>query len=196
MSAKKYFITEDELRVIGYHYDGSEIKLNKIMRILNASGPKYPRCYIRRIASEHGWARPKIADWSQAEEEYLSKNYPRKGWVAIQNCLKRINGGIHRTPCAIVLKAKRLHINKRSDGLTMRMMEDLLGVDHHKIERWMHLGFLAAKRKGTNRTEVQGGDMWHFEPRIIREFVITHPEEIDVRRVEPINFIYLLADLM
>jgi hypothetical protein len=196
MSVKKYFLTDGELRVIGDHYDGSNARLNKIMRSLNAGGSKYPRWYIRRIASEHGWSRTKIADWSPEEEEYLFENYPRKGWVALQNGLKRINGGIHRTPCAIILKKKRLHITKRSDGLTMRMMEDLFGVDHRRIERWMNLGMLTAKRKGTDRTEIQGGDMWHFEPRILRAFVINHPEEVDLRRVEPLHFIQLLAGLL
>jgi hypothetical protein len=196
LSTRKYFLSEDEVRVIGDHYDGTNGQLNKIMRIINAGGPKYPRWYIRRIASEKGWSRTKIADWTAEEEEWLAENYPRKGYVALQNGLKRINGGILRTPCAIILKKKRLGINKRSDGLTMRMMEDLFGVDHHRVERWMNLGMLTAKRKGTDRTEANGGDMWHFEPKILRAFVINHPEEVDLRRVEPLNFINLLAGLM
>ncbi len=196
MSARKYFPTEDELRVIRDYYDGSTVKIGKIMRILNASGLKYPRWVIRRIAQENGWARAKTPDSNTAEEEWLCENYPRKGWVALQNGLKKLNGGVMRSRTAIIMKKKRLHINKRSGGLTMRMMEDLLGCDHHKIERWMALGILKAKRKGTDRTDVQGGDMWHFEPRRIREFVINNPEEIDIRRVEPMNFIHLIAGLM
>ncbi len=193
---KKYFLTADELAVIRDHYDGSTFKINKILRILNAGGPKYPRWHIRLIAAKNGWARTKLPDWSQKEEDWLIENYPRKGIVALQNGLRRINGGVYRSPCAIVLKKKRLHINKRSDGLTMRMMEDLLGCDHHKVERWMALGLLEAKRKGTARLPIQGGDMWHFEPRNVREFVINNPDEIDIRKVEPMSFIHLVAGLM
>lgn len=196
MGAKKYFPTEDELGAIQKYYDGTPLKLNKIMRILNAGGNKYPRWYVQRVASERGLSRTKSANWTKQEEEYLMENYPSKGWVVIQNGLKRINGGVHRTPCAILLKKKRLHINKRSDGLTMRMMEDLFGIDHHRVERWMNLGYLNAKRKGTDRTEAQGGDMWHFDIKTVRDFVISYPEEIDIRRVEPLNFIHLLAGLM
>ena len=196
MSKKKYFLTEDELGVIGEHYDGSTYKINKIMRILNAAGPKYPRWHIRHIAQSNGWARTKEPNWLPAEEEWLAQNYPRKGMVAIQKGLRRINGGTLRTPTAITLKKKRLHINKRSDGLTMRMMEDLLGADHHKIARWMTLGLLKAKRKGTERKETQGGDMWHFEILKVRKFIISNPTEIDIRRVEPVSFIHLVSGMM
>ena len=196
MARKKYYLTEDELRIVRDHYDGSTLKINKILRILNAGGPKYSRWYIRRVAANNGWARKKERYWTAKEEEWLSERYPKKGMVALQNGLKKINGGFLRTRTAIVLKIKRLHINKRSNGLTMRMMEDLLGCDHHKIERWMALGLLEAKRKGTDRKETQGGDMWHFEPKRIREFVINHPDQIDIRRVEPISFIHLVAGMM
>jgi len=196
MSKKKYFPTPNEIEIIQAHYDGRTINLNRIMRILKANGSKYPRQYVRRIASENGWAKPKITDWSPREEEYLMEKYPAKGFVAIQNGLRRINGGVTRTRTAIVVKVKRLHINKRNGGLTMRMMEALLGVDHHKIERWLASGLISAKRKGTDRLPVQGGDMWHFEIKKIRDFIINHPEEIDVRRVEPVNFIHLVAGKM
>lgn len=193
MASKKYFLSEVELSIIREHYDGSTLAINKIMRLMNS---KYPRWYIRRIAAENGWAKAKKTAWDPCEEEWLSEKFPIKGFVAIQNGLKKINGGILRSRPAIVLKAKRLHISKHSDGFTMRMMEDLLGVDHRKIKRWVHLGYLKGSRKGTDRTEAQGGDMWHFKASSIRDFIITYPEEIDIRRVESFNFINLVANLM
>jgi hypothetical protein len=143
-----------------------------------------------------GLARTKEPDWSETEIEYLHKNYPHKGYIALRNAFKKINGGINRTRTAVVLKAKREMINKRSNGLTMRMMEILLGADHHKIEKWISLGLLQGKRKGTDRLPIQGGDMWHFEPKEVREFVINNPLEIDIRRVEKMNFIHLVAGMM
>jgi hypothetical protein len=193
MSAKKYFYTPEEMQVIKDYYDGSTLNINKIMRLL---GRKYPRWYIRRKAAEIGLAKPKAAFWSEREEEWLHENFPRKGFRAIQAGLFRINGGITRSPCAILLKAKRLHINKRSNGLTLRMMEGLLGQDHKKIYTWIKRGLLKADRKDTARTEIQGGDMWHFEPKKVRKFIIANPEEIDLRRVEPVSFIHLVAGMM
>jgi hypothetical protein len=194
LSKKKYFLTEEELKIIRDIYDGHTIKTNKIMRLL---GHKYPRWYIKRKAQEMGLARCfKMPNWSPAEVEYLHENFPKKGFVAIQNGLKRINGGLLRSVTAIVLKKRRIGINKRSDGFTMRMVEDLLGADHHKIEKWVHLGWLEDGRKGTNRTSVQGGDMHHFEAKNLRNFVINYPEEIDTRRVEGMSFIHLVAGLL
>jgi len=191
MNKKKYFPTEEELKIIRDNYDGTTIKTNKIVRLL---GPKYPRWYVKRKAQEMGLARCfKMPNWSEKEVEYLHENFPKKGFVAIQNGLKQINGGSIRSVTAIILKKRRLGINKRSDGFTMRMVEDLLGADHHKIEKWIRFGWLQDGRKGTERIKVQGGDMHHFESKNLRDFVINHPFEIDVRRVEPFYFIQLLS---
>lgn len=195
MSNKKYFLNGDEISLILNHYDGTTIKTDKIMQLL---GAKYPRWYVKRKAQEMGLARcHKQPDWNEREVEYLHKNYPRKGFIALQNGLKKINGGILRSVTGIVMKKKRLNISKRSDGFTMRMLEDLFGQDHHTIEKWIELGWLKnGKRKGTGRTERQGGDMHHFEAKDLREFVVTYPDEIDLRRVEPMTFIHLVAGLL
>jgi len=191
MDKKKYFLTDEEIRIIRDIYDGTTVKTNKIMR---AFGHKYPRWYIKRKAQEMGLARcHKQPDWSEKEVEYLHKHFPSKGFVTIQNGLKRINGGVLRSITGIVLKKRRLHINKRSDGFTMRMVEDLLGADHHKIEKWVHFGWLKDGHKGTERTNIQGGDMHHFEAKNLKDFVINHPFEIDIRRVESFSFIQLLS---
>lgn len=194
MSKRIYFLTPDEIRIIQDNYDGTSIRINKILRLI---GPKYPRWYIRRKANEMGLSQcKKNPDWSEREIEFLHNKYPRKGWTALIKGLQRINGGIFRSPTAIQLKAKREHINKRSDGFTMRMLEELLGKDHHRIQTWIERGWLISSRKGTRRTEVQGGDMHHFEAKDLRAFVIAHPDEIDLRKVEPLSFIQLVAGLL
>ena len=193
MAARKYNLTEEEKKIIGDLYDGTTVRIDRIMQLMD---DKYPRWYIRMMANEMGLARPKPGDWSDREVEALHQYYPRLSFARVAKKLKGINGGIWRSPTAIRLKAKRQHINKRSDGFTMRMVEDLLGADHHKIEKWIDRGWLKNGRKGTNRTEAQGGDMRHFESDDLREFVINHTGEIDLRRVKPMSFIQLVAGLM
>lgn len=196
MSKRKYFLSEDEIQLIRRYYDGKTISTNKIVRLLDH---RYPRWYVKRKAREWGLAKCfMMPDWSEKEVEYLHAHFPRKGFVAIQNGLKRINGGILRSVTAITLKKRREHINKRSDGFTMRMVEDLLGTNHHKIEKWVRMGWLKDARKGTLRTSIQGGDMHHFEAKNLRSFVIEHPEEIDLRKIEGMNFyfIQLIAGLL
>jgi hypothetical protein len=141
----------------------------KIVRLL---GHRYPRWYVKRKAQEMGLARcHKQPDWSEKEVEYLHKHFPSKGFIAIQKGLKRINGGVLRSITGIVLKKRREGINKRSDGFTMRMVEDLLGADHHKIEKWVHFGWLQDGRKGTERTEAQGGGTCTILNRRISEIL-------------------------
>lgn len=193
MSRRKYFLSPEEIQVIQRYYDGTTDRIDQIVRTL---GEKYPRWHIRKIAAGMGLARCKEPHWTEREMEYLHENYPKHGYVALRNGLRRINGGVTRSRTAIVLKAKRIRINKRSDGFTMRMVEDMLGADHHKIEKWVERGWLRDGRKGTERTAAQGGDMRHFEAKDLREFVIRHWEEIDLRRVERFNFIYLVAGLL
>ncbi|MBW2599984.1 MAG: hypothetical protein JRC60_07925 [Deltaproteobacteria bacterium] len=188
---RKYFPIESELQIIRDLYDGTTVKTNIIMMRL---GRKYPRWHVKRLAQSMGLARlSKMPNWSEKEEQYLEDNYHHKGYVSIRNGLMRINGGVSRSLTAMKLKAKRLQINKGSEGYTLRGVEALLGIDHHKIERWIDARWLAGKRRGTLRKKSQGGDMWFFHPEDLRTFIINHPDEIDLRRVAKQEFIALLA---
>jgi len=192
MAKRKYFPTENELQTIRDLYDGTTVKINIIMMRL---GRKYPRWHIRKLAQEMGLAKSsKMPNWSPEEEEYLEDKYHRWGYVALRNGLMRINGGVSRSRTAIKLKAKRLQVTKGAEGFVMIGIQALLGCDHHKIHRWIDHGWLAAKRRGTERKKSQGGDMWYFRPEDLRTFIINHPDEIDLRRVAKHEFITLLAD--
>ncbi len=194
MAKKKYFPTDEELAIIRDNYDGSSLKLNKIMRLL---ARKYPRWYVRRVAAGMGLAQIKEPDWTAAEESYVADHYPRMGLKALRAGLIR-NCGFPRSTTAIQLKIKRLGIIAADvdDGFTLRGLCNLLWggqEQHHIIERWMANGWLRGKRRGTLRKTCQGGDMWFFAPEWVRAFIIAHPEEIDLRLVDKVAFIRLVA---
>lgn len=193
MYRKKYFPTEAELAIIRENYDGSSLRLNKIMRLL---GRKYPRWYVRRKARDMGLARVKEPDWTEAEESYVHDKYPRMGLKKLRTGLIR-NCGFPRSTTAIRLKIKRLGIVAAGgEGFTKRGLQNLLWAgqeNHHIITRWVSNGWLKAMRRGTLRKAVQGGDTWYFSPEWVRAFIIAHPEEIDLRLVDPIAFIRLVA---
>jgi hypothetical protein len=63
----------------------------------------------------------------------------------------------------------------------------------HKVLAWIRRGILAAERRGTNRTQRQGGDIWWISDRAVRRFILRYPEEIDLARVEKIWFLDLLT---
>ena len=156
---------------------------------------KYQRWYFRRLALKMGLAHcARPPRWTEIEEKYLLDHYPAMGLKALRRALMALNGGTPRSFTAICLKIKRLHLlSTDGEGFTIRGICDLFGCDHHRVERWIAAGWLRGKRRGTLRTKRQGGDQWHFDPARVRSFIVAHPEEIDVRRVEPVAFIRLVA---
>jgi len=63
-----------------------------------------------------------------------------------------------------------------------------------KVLRWIQQQALNAERRGTARTEAQGGDTWWISDRNVRRFVLRFPQEIDLARVEKMWFLNLLTD--
>ena len=53
---------------------------------------------------------------------------------------------------------------------------------------------LKASRRGTARTESQGGDTYWITHAAVREFVLTHPDEVDLRKVEKWWFLDFVSD--
>jgi hypothetical protein len=101
---------------------------------------------------------------------------------------------LHRTKTAVKLKAKRLGVSKGTqEGYTLGGLCLALGCDHHKVQKWIERGWLTGRRRKSERTTSQGGDMWLFVDKDIRKFVIAHPNEIDQRRVDFLWLVDLLA---
>ena len=190
---KKYFPTDSELQIIRDLYDGTTLRLGKIMRAL---GSKYPRWYVRRQAVVLGVARAKEPYWTAAEEAYVEDHYPRFGLKHIQRGLKSTLA-VQRSINAIQVKIRRLGLHSASgEGFTLSGLCGFFwsGQENRKaIHRWMENGWLRGKRRGTLRTKEQGGDHWFFDPEWVRSFIIAHPEEIDLRLVDPVAFIRLVA---
>ena len=113
-------------------------------------------------------------------------------WLHRQSIAK-IARHLGRTQTAVKLKAKRLGIRKSGEGYTMRALCQGLDCDHHKVERWMELGWLQGSRRETERTTQQGGDMWCFKDTDIRDFIFAHPMEIDPRRADWLWLVAILS---
>jgi len=67
-------------------------------------------------------------------------------------------------------------------------------VDSHKVTRWIGAGLLEAERRGTARTELQGGDTWLIFRAEVKEFVLRCPDEYDLGKVEKWWFLDLITD--
>lgn len=180
-SPQKYFLDDRKRRLFFAYYDGTSAQTDRLIDLLGV-----PRWRVQRWANELGLTTPRQPLWTIEEEEYIEKNLHKKSITAIAKHLKR-------TRTAVRLRAKRLGVNKTSEGYTMVGLCQALGCDHKKAESWVTHGLLVGKRRMTERNSGADGDTWLFTDTDIRKFVIAHPLEIDHRRIEWPWMVDLLA---
>jgi hypothetical protein len=53
---------------------------------------------------------------------------------------------------------------------------------------------LRATLRGTDRTEIQGGDTFWITQIAVRDFVLSYPDEVDLRKVEKWWFLDLVTN--
>jgi hypothetical protein len=69
-----------------------------------------------------------------------------------------------------------------------------LGIDPHAVTRWIKSGHLQAKFRGTARGPQQNGDSYLIQEKDVRRFILEHPTEIDLRKVDQLWFLDLLTN--
>lgn len=154
-----------------------------------------PGWACQRRAAELGLTRIKEPRWTDEELELLAhiatrtvnrqriREYLRKrGFVRSENAvwlmLKRRLGGV------------RMH----RSWYTANQLAGLLGVDAHLVLSWIRSGRLPASKAGSERTQRQGGDMHVIRAHHLRAFVAANPHAIDLKKVDQLWFIDLLAN--
>jgi hypothetical protein len=151
----------------------------------------WPRCPVIIRAAELGLARVKEKDWS-LEEIAVLRECAHLGSRAVRLRLK--TAGFHRTVMAIVIKRKRMDLTHCADGVSAFGLSRLAGIDRNGVQRWIGKGWLKAEKRGTIRTEQQGGDSQFIRYEDIQRFIWEHPDEMDLGKVEPRWFLHLVND--
>jgi hypothetical protein len=146
---------------------------------------------VNRRARAIGLAHTKEAYWSQTEEWVLQR-WGHLTDAAIRTKLEK--AGYKRSLTAVNLKVRRLRIKQNLDGYSANRLAEAFGIDRHIIARWIRLGYLRAERRGTARTEAQGGDMYWIRRDDVRTFILGNPEEVDLAKVEKIWFLDLITN--
>ena len=168
-----------------HYYGGLNRRFQVLNRMIRETG--LPRWYIKRRAARLGLTmhqdkRP----WTAAEVAIIERLVGKISALAIAKRLKR-------TESSVVLKIKRLGFSRRvRDGYTMRDLEECLGEDHHKIQRWIANGWLRDRLQGTQRHDGNGCDIHRFRERDIISFIKEHPQELTLGRVDQCWFLDLL----
>jgi len=152
----------------------------------------YPRWAVSKQARTIGAyeVRCKEPDWSDVELRVMSNNAhltPER----IQRALRL--AGFKRSIAGIILKRKRMRMPANLKGQSANTLSECFGIDPKAITAWIKKGWLKAERRGTHRTERQGGDMWFIRNKDLRQFIIENIGVIDIRKVDKFWLIDVLT---
>ncbi len=151
-----------------------------------------PRWKISRHAISQGWVakKRKEPEWTERELTILQRS-AHLSPERIQVHLRK--AGFARSVTGIVLKRKRMRMLKNIEGHSARDVAMCFGVESHVVTRWIRLGYLKARRRGTDRVKAQGGDHWFIKEKWMQEFVLNCLDEVDLRKVDKYWFVDLVA---
>jgi len=147
---------------------------------------RVPRWVINRRAAALGLSRPKDRPWSVEDEADLEASFHH---VSVKTLARKLG----RSPTAVKLKAKRLGLRKYDEGYTASSLAEALGVDPHWVLARIRSGKLRASHRHTERTPGQGGDSWLVTDEAVVEFLAEHPYDLDLRKVDFLWFMDLIA---
>ena len=190
-SHRKYIFTDQIDQLVREIYlNPPRAKTRPGIRLL-AKKVGMPHWALKKRARELGLARTKELPWSEPELEILS----RHAWMSDERIrLKMKAAGYARTVTAIHLKLKRMRFKHDGSFYSANGLAQALGIDSHAVTRWIRSGHLKAKFRGTARTEQQNGDIYLIREKDVRRFILEHPTDIDLRKVDQLWFLDVLTN--
>jgi hypothetical protein len=190
-SRRKYVFTNqiDEL-IRAIYLDRPGSKTRPGIRVL-AKKVGIPHWALKKRARELGLARTKEKPWSEPELEILA----RYAWMSDERIrLKLQAAGYSRTLTGIHLKLRRMRFKHGPGFYSANGLAQALGIDSHAVSRWIRGGHLKARLRGTARGEKQNGDIYLIREKDVRRFILEHPTEIDLRKVDQLWFLDLVTN--
>lgn len=188
---RKYVFTDqiDEL-IRAIYLDRPGAKTRPGIRVL-AKKVGIPHWALKKRARELGLARTKEKSWSEPELEILA----RYAWMSDERIrLKLKAAGYSRSATGIHLKLRRMKFKHDPGFYSANGLAQALGIDSHAVSRWIRSGHLKAKLRGTRRREKQNGDIYLIREKDVRRFILEHPTEIDLRKVDQLWFLDLVTN--
>src|SRR5271169_3012913 len=178
---RKYVFTDQIDQVIReIYFNHGDAKTRPGIRLL-AKKVGMPHWALKKRARELGLARTKELPWSEPELGILA----RYAWMSDERIrLKLKTAGYPRTVTAVHLKLKRMRFKHDGSFYSAYSLAQALGIDPHAVTRWIKSGHLKAKLRGTERTPQQNGDSYLIQEKDVRRFILQHPTDIDLRKVD------------
>jgi len=197
--AGKYKFTDEIDARICEMYSHPNAKLNKNFQggipgvKAYAAEIGWPHWVICKRAVELGVSRIKEKPWNQEELNTLDELAHYCPHVIAQKFKEH---GFRRTAASVGVMRNKRWAHKGAPWYSGHALATLMGVDAHQVDRvWVPLG-LTFTLKGTERgkrNKKQGGDTRLFYRDEIRRFLIEHPEEIDLLKVDKMWFLEIVT---
>ena len=189
-SRRKYVFTDQIDRLIRESYHNRQNERTRFSVRALAKKVGMPHWALKKRARELGLARTKELPWSERELEILG----RYAWMSDERIrLKLKAAGWSRTVTGIHLMLKRMRFKHDGSFYSAYSLAKALGIDPHAVTRWIKSGHLKANFRGTARGPQQNGDSYLIQEKDVRRFILEHPTDIDLRKVDQIWFLDLIT---
>lgn len=177
--------TEEEQDMIRLCYDGTRASVDKLMKMIGCS-----RYGVKGQVAFLGLAHSKQPEWTDKELHYLKTHYQKESVRVMAHALGRSMN-------AVKVKATRLHFSLRArDGwFSKTEVCEMLGVDHHMVQRWIDSGELKASYHTGRKPSQKGMAMWHIVAADLRDMVVNHCQELQGRNIDLCSILVLCGVL-
>lgn len=178
--------TDTELEIVRRDYRGTRASAINLASRLSVT---YWQVHyiLEGMGLNHRWNE---RYWTAKEDKYLKNNYDRLSEKQLHRHLKRSKNSIH-------VRTTRLGLSRRNrDGwYTMKEVCEILGVDHHKVSRWIEQDILKASYHHGQKPQKSGSGYWHIDRADLAAFIRRYPQELIGKNVDLIQIVEILVGL-
>ena len=178
--------TDEERDVVRREYSHTHRSRDAIARKLGVS-PNTVQYQVGKMGlAKKTDRRP----WTREEEETLRELVPQ---MSLSTIAKRMGRSLN----SVTVRANRLRISRRErDGwFTKKEVCEVLGVDHHWVQRRIDNGTLRATWHHGRQPQKSGQGCWHIAQKDLKTFLRRYPEELNGRNVDLPTIVEVLAGL-
>ena len=133
----------------------------------------------------------KVADYPETARQVIKEMHRQVGSLVFDKA-----AGYSHTVTGIHLKLKRMRFWFKHDGsfYSAYSLAQALGIDPHAVTRWIKSGHLKAKFRDAARGPQQKGDSYLIQEKDVRRFILQHPTDIDLRKVDQLWFLDVITN--
>lgn len=183
---QKHKWTEEERLIVRRDYLHTSLSAQTIGHKLGVTGNA-----VKGQVQSMGLSRISRRPWLPEEDELLGDLISR---LAPSTVARRL----HRSINSVVIRTRRLGFSRRvrNGWYTKNDVCEILGVDHHWIQRHIDSGILKANWHNDSKPQKNGAACWHISEVALKEFLRKYPSELTGRNVDLFAIVDILVGIV